>query len=195
MTTEDAFDALRQLPNETVKAYTAFLDYVNMGTGRSLRKLQAEYQRQTVTKAATKNLNTLKNWSVDYEWQRRIAEYLKELQLRQLEKQRERLENFNENTWQLYESLVMLVQTQIAEYEKQKIAKRVRVPDPRNPGQEIEVVYMKSSLKDLQMIADIVGRAGKDLRAQLGLPQTVDVTSAGDPIVPILFTKMDVDEL
>lgn len=196
MTIQDSFDSLRQLPNETVKAYTAFLDYVNMGAGRSIRKLHEEYLRQTVGKPPTKSKETLEDWSSAHKWQDRLGQYLVELQTRQLLKQKERLEQFNENVWQTYTRFAELVQEAVQEYDKTKITKRTRVPDPRNPGSEIEVVHLKTNIEGLQRLVETFGKLGKDLRVQLGLPQAIDMTSKGEEILsPILITKMDVDEL
>lgn len=182
MNVQDSFDSLRQLPNETVKAYTAFLDYVNMGGGRSLRKLQAEYRRQTVARPPSTRLETLTEWSKTHKWQDRLKAYATEVQQRQLATQKQRLDRFTETVWEFHDTLAEHVRAQLAEYEKNKIAKKTRVPDPRNPAQEIEVVYMKTNLRDLMMLVDMAGKLGKDLRAQLGLPTPIDVTSGGEPL-------------
>jgi hypothetical protein len=196
MTTQDFFDALRQVPNETNKAYAAFLDYINMGAGRSLRKLHEEYLRQTVGKPPTKTIDTLEEWSSTHKWQDRLTQYLVELQTRQQKKQQERLELFNENVWETYMELATLVKEAVTSHEKNRVTKRTRVPDPRNPEQEIEVVTMKANVEGLQRLVDSFGKLGKDLRAQLGLPQAIDMTSKGEEIMsPILITKMDIDEL
>jgi len=196
MTTQDFFDALRQVPNETNKAYAAFLDYINMGAGRSLRKLHEEYLRQTVGKPPTKTIFTLEEWSSAHKWQDRLTQYLMELQTRQQKKQQERLELFNENVWQTYMELATLVKEAVTNHEKNRVTKRTRVPDPRDPDREIEVVTMKANLEGLQRLVDSFGKLGKDLRAQLGLPQAIDMTSKGEEIMsPILITKMDIDEL
>ena len=196
MTTQDFLDALRQVPNETNKAYAAFLDYINMGAGRSLRKLHEEYLRQTVGKPPTKTIFTLEEWSSAHKWQDRLTQYLMELQTRQQKKQQERLELFNENVWQTYMELATLVKEAVTNHEKNRVTKRTRVPDPRDPDREIEVVTMKANLEGLQRLVDSFGKLGKDLRAQLGLPQAIDMTSKGEEIMsPILITKMDIDEL
>ncbi len=61
---------------ETNKAKQAFEDYFNLGPGRSLATLAAQYQRQKGTKQSppTSNLRTLKTWSTKHGWQDRIAQ-------------------------------------------------------------------------------------------------------------------------
>ena len=57
--------ALAQIPAETPNAYAAFLDYVNMGWQRSLRKLCDQYA-QTTGDVPTKNIKTINAWSSRY---------------------------------------------------------------------------------------------------------------------------------
>lgn len=64
---------------ETNKALKGFEDYFQMGPGRSLRKLHAEYQRQTDGKPPAKMLKTLETWSTKHGWQDRIAQRDKEI--------------------------------------------------------------------------------------------------------------------
>jgi len=54
-------------------AEQAFLDFVEMGHGRSLEKLAAEYHARTEP-VPTKQLSRLKIWSSRYGWQARLGE-------------------------------------------------------------------------------------------------------------------------
>lgn len=59
---------------ESAKAYQAFVDYVNLGPERSLRKLAASKGKNGTY------VGQLERWSIEYKWQDR----LKELAQRQL---------------------------------------------------------------------------------------------------------------
>lgn len=59
-------------PKANPNAEQAFLDYVGLGPGRSLSALAERYQTDTKT-PPTKRLKTLKDWSVRYHWQTRLA--------------------------------------------------------------------------------------------------------------------------
>ena len=63
--------SLSSLERESPAAYRAFLDYVMMGTERSLTKLESLY-RSSSEPTPTKHLRTLKQWSADHHWQERL---------------------------------------------------------------------------------------------------------------------------
>lgn len=58
-------------PKPNPQAEAAFNDYVDLGDGRSLRKLHARY-RSDINPTPTKRLKTLLEWSARYRWQERI---------------------------------------------------------------------------------------------------------------------------
>ncbi len=58
---------------ETNKARQAFEDYFQMGPGRSLRKLHAQYQKHPETRPV-KLISTIKNWSSAHGWQERVRQ-------------------------------------------------------------------------------------------------------------------------
>lgn len=61
---------------ESSKAYSAYIDYRDMGVIRSLRKLHNNYIAPTAPQhCPTKNLSTIENWSSRYSWQDRIKSY------------------------------------------------------------------------------------------------------------------------
>lgn len=64
-----------RIEGETAKAYRAFVDYCEMGTGRSLPKQHREYTERAQEKPPTLHLRTLKRWSTTHGWQARVAEY------------------------------------------------------------------------------------------------------------------------
>jgi prophage DNA circulation protein len=55
-----------QLPNESAKAYAAFVAYAEMGSQRSLEKVCQQY---------AKSIPVLKRWSVQHHWQERVRQY------------------------------------------------------------------------------------------------------------------------
>lgn len=55
-----------QQPGESAKAFEAFAVYRNMGAERSLRKL---------TQKLHKNLTTIRDWSIKWNWQERVRAY------------------------------------------------------------------------------------------------------------------------
>lgn len=59
--------------NESAKQYTAFCDYRDMGTGRSLRLLVDQYVTQTTHKPPARALKTIMGWSSQYNWQVRVS--------------------------------------------------------------------------------------------------------------------------
>lgn len=59
-----------QQPGESAKAFEAFAAYRDMGAERSLRKL---------TQRLHKNLTTIRDWSVKWNWQERVRAYDREL--------------------------------------------------------------------------------------------------------------------
>lgn len=81
-------------PQETTKANQALFDYATMGIARSLRGLQARYREQEKEWTAfkshpatwpqgqpipepipTKSWTVISNWSIQYEWQARVARF------------------------------------------------------------------------------------------------------------------------
>lgn len=60
-------------PPETPKAAQAFLDYVEMGQGRSLRRLAELHVSQKLYKNSPAALRTIQKWSVNHHWQERLA--------------------------------------------------------------------------------------------------------------------------
>lgn len=63
---------LRQ-DKESVAAYTAFIDYVEMGEGRSYSKLLDMYM--TADNPPTKRKRTIDNWARRFKWQERLDAY------------------------------------------------------------------------------------------------------------------------
>lgn len=71
------------LPEESKAAHSAMLDYLRMGTKRSLRSLHKRYTAQTSSKPPTTKLNSLTTWSNKFDWVKRAAAYDAEQQAAQ----------------------------------------------------------------------------------------------------------------
>ncbi len=66
--------------NETDKAVIACNDYLRMGAGRSIDKVQQKYSDSTVESPPTKNLRVLFRWSSSFGWVERAQAYENALQ-------------------------------------------------------------------------------------------------------------------
>jgi hypothetical protein len=124
---------LDRIDGESLRANTAFRDYVFEGPGRSVRKLLAVYEKrvQSVSKASAENdadfsagdiptlrLPTLFKWSTRFFWQERIDAF--EV-LRAREKQQrwaERVEALEEREWKIGNAFLDLVEAGLAEGPK-----------------------------------------------------------------------------
>lgn len=85
---------------ENSKQYAAFCDYALMGLGRSQSKLANQYlYRSHTNPPPTKNLGTIKDWSVRFDWQKRVekwdAHQVAEQSRRQREEEEERRKRIN----------------------------------------------------------------------------------------------------
>lgn len=61
--------------DESKAAHAALMDYLRMGTKRSLRSLVKRYESQTSSKPPTTKLNSLTTWSNKHEWVKRADAY------------------------------------------------------------------------------------------------------------------------
>ena len=182
MDNPDVFNALRKLDTETPAAYEAFLDYVNMGADRSIRKLVDQYRQQKVTKPPSTRLETLIGWSRDHQWQARIGRYLEELQKLNIEQQKEFMEGFLKNVRTFYDDVAEQIRKTIEDFQTTTTTKRKRVPHPSKEGMELEIVVMKPNTNELRQLVEALDRLQKGTRAALGLPANVDITSGGEKL-------------
>ena len=66
-------DPLERLPGESKRAQAAFISYALLGSGRSLRKLLAEFKQ--AERAPTRAWESLCSWSTKYSWVERAARF------------------------------------------------------------------------------------------------------------------------
>lgn len=69
-----------KLERETKRAIQACNDYLRMGPGRSLQKLQRMYIESTLEKPPSTQLRTIAEWSRRFGWQDRANEYDAEIE-------------------------------------------------------------------------------------------------------------------
>jgi hypothetical protein len=112
-----AWEALAQRDGETSRAHAAFLDYVLMGPGRSLKKLCDRYQTESGSspKPPTKRLATLKGWSARHQWQDRLTAYQEERDRREQEAWEARRKAVRQADWEAGEALRDLAADILAE--------------------------------------------------------------------------------
>jgi len=69
-----------RLRGEQPAAYEAFMQYLNQGVARSVRRLCEEYRTRSEggEPVPTRRLSTMMQWSKKHRWQERIAEYERE---------------------------------------------------------------------------------------------------------------------
>lgn len=65
---------LEKLDTENTKQYQAICDYWRLGAGRSISQLLSLYKEQE--NPPSKTYVTLKNWSVKFEWDKRISDLI-----------------------------------------------------------------------------------------------------------------------
>lgn len=119
------WQSLARLPGETGRAYAAFVDYVRLGEGRSLRRLlaayvhgekrvQSEYKAST-EKPPTRRFATLAEWSVKHAWQERLAAYQAERARHEQAVWEERRRAVREADWALGLRLRQLVERMLTD--------------------------------------------------------------------------------
>src|SRR5512145_2654016 len=99
------WETLAPRPGEPDRAHSAFLDYVRLGPGRSLRKLLARYRGQTEGgpradfQPPTRRQATLEAWSTRWEWQARLTAYKAEQDTREQQRWEQRQREIREADW------------------------------------------------------------------------------------------------
>lgn len=166
-----------QLADENTKQYQAFFDYCQMGVGRSLDKLCAQYASQKgaqdAPKPPTTNLSTLKSWSSKFDWVARVAawdQHLRDIeqqareaaQRQIIDRELEAYEAEYARWWQAFESTPYHEQDWVQETD-----------DPQRPGQKMRVVVVNSNVTKQRTLL----RWFKDLtdlgRRAVGLPDKI----------------------
>jgi hypothetical protein len=166
-------EALLALPSESLKAHTAFLDYVRMGSGRSLRKLCMWYEdgRQIdgeTTAVPTVNLRSLEKWSVKFDWQKRLDAYQKDLDRQDQQLWEKRRHHIRETDWDVCEQLRVLVTQALAQMPQFLKTTRQYVKG-RNGDPDREVITVQ---QDLMALLKAVEVTSKLQRLAAGMPDS-----------------------
>ncbi len=115
----------QRMKGEGPKHYRAFLDFCEMGPGRSLNGLNSSYQKrdQSEPKASpekppTKRLATLKGWSSKFNWQARLAAWHQDVYDPKMQAEwLQRAEQSREEDWSDGGKLRQLAEKVLAEAE------------------------------------------------------------------------------
>lgn len=176
----DEFKSLNPMPSEGDDAYKAFMDFVEMGPKRSLRKLHEQY-RQSEAKVGTKMLSTIKEWNSRFEWQRRVLEYQQEMFQRMAISNQEVYSSFVSRAVPMVERLLNEVDTMLTNFAQLHVTRRDMIADPRdaalppNQQRQMETIRMRVNTRELQQLVATTGQLLKDARTALGLPQVTEV--------------------
>jgi hypothetical protein len=191
-----AWEALAQRDGETAKAHAAFLDYVLMGPGRSLRKLYAKYRGRTeigpgAEKPPTRRLATLSEWSVKYDWQERLTAYQEERDRREQEAWEARRKAVREADWEAGEALRDLAADILAETPNfLKTTRRLVKGKGGQPDREVITVGIEIAalIKALELASKLQALAAgvepPEQKVKVGGKLTVDGVSAVGEVTP-----------
>jgi len=159
------WDTLAPIPGESVAQHTAFLDYCRMGPGRSLKKLAARYRGQREAEAGpekppTTRINTLKDWSVKYQWQNRLVAYHAEQAQHDQALWEERQREVRQQDWAIGDALRELAAKVLEQSPQFITTKRRLIAPPRNAkgeviGPEREVITMSIDIDGLVKLAKL----------------------------------------
>lgn len=188
---------LEQRDDESRKAYAAFLDYVRMGAGRSLRKLHAEYRRRSDVGAAsdlppTGRLRTLQEWSIKYDWQARLEEYLKEREQAEQSEWEDRRRELRFADWALGDDLRQLGARIIEQAPMFDGKKRVIKGRNGQPDTIVETIALRlrEAIEALKLASELQRQA-----AEMPVLQRHEHSGAGGGKIPISFVQIPGDAL
>lgn len=181
------FESLDARPDESAKAYAAFLDYIRLGPTRSLRKLLEQYRVQSEVKPGTENpptrrLATLSDWSVKYEWQARLRAYFEERRQRDQAEWEERQREVRQLDWDIGGALRQQVVQALAQMPQ--FLKTTRQYIKGQDGEpDREVVQIQQDLTALLKAAELASKLQRQAAEILPPAQRHEVTGKdGRPV-------------
>lgn len=169
----ELYETLVQRPGETARAHTAFLDYVRLGPGRSLRKLCQGYRGQSEGEAGaetppTRRLATLEVWSVRFEWQARLLAYRQERDAGDQERWEQRRREVRESDWVMSQELRQLVSQALAQMPQFMKTTR-RLVKGRDGEPDREVITVQQDLAALLRALEVTSKLQR-LAAEMAQP-------------------------
>jgi hypothetical protein len=177
----EQYPSLAKRDDENAAQYQAFIDYISLGWDRSLDKLRAQYidALKEHQKVPTKQRRTLGEWSMRYEWQKRLGQWREEVAAQTIRHQEEYLQD--NIAWQLkmHAKLRAQIESMVARFDELRITRKATVDDPRNPGQKMEVVHQRVNVRDLETLVKTYSELGEKLRRQLGLKESISLEIPG----------------
>jgi hypothetical protein len=191
-----AWEALAQRDGETAKAHAAFVDYVLMGPGRSLRKLYARYRDRTeigpgTEKPPTRRLATLSEWSAKHQWQDRLTAYQEERDRREQEAWEARRKAVRQADWEAGEALRDLAADILAETPNfLKTTRRLVKGKGGQPDREVLTVGIEIAalLKAIELASKLQALAAgvepPEQKVKLAGKVTVDGVSVLGEVTP-----------
>jgi hypothetical protein len=193
-----AWEALAQRAGETAKAHAAFLDYVLMGPGRSLKKLCEKYRGwieggSRVEKPPTRRLATLETWSTKYDWQARLAAFNEERDRREQEAWEARRKAVRQADWEAGEALRDLAADILAETPNfLKTTRRLVKGKGGQPDREVLTVGIEIAalIKALELASKLQALAAgvepPEQKVKVGGKLTVDGVSVLGEVTPAM---------
>lgn len=193
----DRTNPLALVEGEPTAANQALNDYATMGAGRSLTALIQRYTEPIpTTPPPTKQIATVKRWSVAWVWQERVEafdELTRQKQRADYESRwAERVEAEREATWDIAQKLraraLEMLQFPLATVEQ--VTKRQLGPDGKTTEIYMNVVKpAKWVLRDAALVADIASKLAR-LSAELPIDRL-----AIDGLSPRDLENMPIDQL
>jgi hypothetical protein len=167
------WETLDRQPREPARAHQAFLDYVRLGAGRSLRQLHAVYVKRASSKPQadsppTTRLSTLFTWSARHAWQPRLAAYREERQKADQAVWEQRRAAVREADWQAGEALRDLAAQVLAQTPQfVKTARRLVKGGKGVPDREVITLALDGTflLKTLDLASALQRQAAEVLPA------------------------------
>ncbi len=181
MTDVTQFASLQRIEGETANAHAAFIDYILMGSKRSITRLVDGYRAESAS-PPTKLIKTAKAWSKRNRWQDRVATYNLESAADDLAEQDTFFREVRKGSRSRYEQIVERFDKMLLRFEELQIERRRVIRDPRDKHLPLEeqremlMVETAVNIQDLQRLTQIYGQVGKDLRAHHGMSnQKLDI--------------------
>lgn len=182
-----------RVKGETTKAFEALQDYIDMGPGRSLGKLEERYNDPLLYPEAappeppTKYLRTLKRWSSRYEWQARLARYLDIEAEKREERRQRRREELEDADWEYGKALREKAREFIDELSrfKQRRVQTIQEDD----GTEVRIVTVELDASIAELARAL--KTASDLQRLSTNEPTDNIDIRGSALLSEIMREMD----
>ncbi len=183
---------------ESDNAVIASNDYLRMGAGRSLRKLLIKYSDLQKSTAPTQSINTLMQWSSAFSWVERAATCDATWETRKTAEREAVMAYGLALDYERVEKLKRLadfLEAQIYEQGESGAHHNIWLPDVKQIGngdnaERVDIERFNAALLDQYRatLDDIAKEVGGRVKKQ-------ELTGADGGAIPIVITKMPIDEL